>query len=126
MKLYQRISELLTARKNCETSGNTEWHRRHTEHLLSLVKKHMPSGGGFDQGTTIDLNLSKPNKIDFDTSFHHMDGNGGYDGRTDHSVTITPDFVSQINLRITGRNRNGIKEYIHEVFSDVLTREVDE
>lgn len=126
MKLYQRIAELLTARQNCEATGNTEWHQRHTERLLSLVKKYMPSGSGFDQGTTIDLSLSKPNKIDFDTSFHHMDANGGYDGWTDHSITITPDFVSQINLRITGRDRNDVKEYIHEVFSDVLTREIDE
>ena len=126
MKLYQRIAELLTARANCEASGNAEWHRRHTECLLSLVKKYMPSGSGLNSGTQIDLSLSKPNKIDFDTSFHHMDGNGFYDGWTDHSVTVTPDFVSQINLRITGRNRNDIKDYLHDVFLTALTREIDE
>ena len=126
MKLYQRISALLTARKNCETSGNTEWHRRHTDALLAIVQRYMPSGSGFDSGTQIDLDRSKPNRLVFDTSFHHMDGNGYYDGWTDHRIAATPDFISRFSLTISGRDRNKIKDFVYDTFATTLNQEVKE
>jgi hypothetical protein len=59
----------------------------------------------------------------FKTSFHHMNTHGYYDGWTDHIVTVRPDMMSGIRISITGKDRNQIKDYIHEVFYNWLTEE---
>jgi hypothetical protein len=126
MKLYQRLATLVTARLNCiaSASGNDEWRGKHEDEIGRLAKEHLPSGSGFDSGTILDLRKSKPNKLVLQTAFHHMDEHGGYDGWTSHAVTVTPDLVSGFDLKIHGRNRNDIKDYIAELFSHVLDEEV--
>ena len=52
-----------------------------------------------------------------------MDDAGFYDGWTGHTITITPSF-SGINLRISGPNRNDIKDYLYETFDYALSRDV--
>jgi hypothetical protein len=52
-----------------------------------------------------------------------MNDTGYYDGWTEHTVTVTPSF-SGINIRVSGRNRNDIKDYIHETFSYALRSDV--
>jgi hypothetical protein len=47
-----------------------------------------------------------------------MDENGYYDGWSEHKIIITPDLVNDFNVKITGKNRNNIKEYINSCFSD--------
>lgn len=124
-KLYQRIAELFTAMQNCQKSGNTEWFDRHRDLLCELVKEHLPSGGGFDAGTSFDFDRSKPNLLIFNTSFHHMHDSGMYDGWTEHSVRVTPDLASGFDMRITGRDRRDIKDYIGETFSTALATPVE-
>ena len=46
-----------------------------------------------------------------------------YDGWTEHTVTVTPSF-SGFNMRISGRNRNDIKDHMHETFYSALHTEV--
>ena len=48
-----------------------------------------------------------------------MSETGFYDGWTEHKVIVTPSFAG-IDLRITGRNRNDIKDHIHDCFSSIL------
>ncbi|UCV26740.1 hypothetical protein [Ferribacterium limneticum] len=124
MKLYQKISNLLAARENCIKQGNLTWQTNHTEEIEKLVKNTMPSGSGFDAGTVLDLHTSKPNKLIFSTGFHHMDEHGGYDGWTHHQVVVTPNLQWDFDLRITGPNRNEIKDYIHDQFQNCLSWEV--
>lgn len=122
--LYQVLSQSIQAWQNCQLHGNTEWFQRHEDKIAELVKEHMPSGSGFDSGTTLDLNLSHQNLLVFRTSYHHMNPHGFYDGWTDHIVRVRPDLQHQINLAITGRDRNQIKDYIHDVFHTALMREI--
>lgn len=117
--VYQRIASLLLARENCRSSGNTEWLKRHSQDLLALVDTHLPSGSGFDTGTQISFDRSTPERLVFTTSYHHMD-EGGYDGWTEHEVIVTPSLVHGIALRITGTNRNDIKDYIAECVEEGL------
>lgn len=124
--LYRRLAQLAAARLNCIASGNTEWLDRHSELGDSLVREHLPSGSGFDNGTRIAWKLCKLNKLVLRTSFHHMDNNGSYDGWTDHSVIITPDLAHGISVRVTGRDKRDIKEYIAEVFYSDLRKETDQ
>jgi len=125
MKRYQQIASVLLARNNCSASGNTEWRHRHEDTIAATVKNHMPSGSGFDNGTVLDES-STPQRLVFTTSFHHMDDNGYYCGWSDHSVIVTPDLVFGFSLRVTGRNVRDIKDYIAEIFSDCLGRDIDD
>jgi hypothetical protein len=124
-KLYQRLAGLLQARENCEKSHNTEWYARHAERAETLVKEHMPSGGGFDSGTTLDFGDSTPEKLVFHTSYHHMT-DGGYDGWTNHDVTVRPSLAFGCLVTIGGHNRNDIKDYIGDCFAEALSLEVTE
>lgn len=123
--LYQEIASLVKARLNCLESGNHEWKTRHEDRIERLVKGEMPSGSGIDQGTTVDLHASTDEKLVFLVPFHHMDEHGFYDGWTEHRVIVTGSLWSGFNLRITGRDKNGIKDYLSEVYHDALGQEGD-
>lgn len=114
----QRISELLQAIRNCEASGNLEWRAKHAQRLVDIVVSG-PSGSGWDCGTRLDA-ASTPYKLIFFGSWHHMDESGMYDGWTEHKIIVRPAFIG-VDLTVTGRNRNGIKDYIGELFYGWLT-----
>lgn len=122
--VYVRINELIMQRANCQRSGNTEWYGRATDELERIAREYLPSGSGWDSGTTIDLDRSTADRIVLTGSFHHMDEWGGYAGWTDHTVTVRPTFMGQIELTISGRNRNGIKDYLHDMFYWALLESV--
>lgn len=124
MKLYRELASLVQARLNCEETGNREWFQKHEERIEELVKNYMPSGSGFDCGTKIDLDKSTLEKLVFYTDFHHMNEVGCYDGWTEHCITVRPSLAFGFTLTISGRNRNEIKDYIHQVFDCALDEEV--
>jgi hypothetical protein len=114
--IYQHIASALVAIGNCRRNGNTEWEERHRERIEKMVREHLPSGGGFDSGTSFDEDSSSADRLVFDTSFHHMHESGMYDGWTDHQVVVKPSLAFGFTLRITGKDRNGIKEYLADCF----------
>lgn len=120
--LLTEMVAIYQAQENCRKFGDEEWYAKHTEHLQTLAN-NLPSGSGFDSGTEI-LLLSSTKAV-FETSFHHMDEAGGYDGWTNHIVTVRPTFTG-LDIAVSGRNRNGIKEYIAEEFLYRLEQEVTE
>ncbi len=124
MKLVEAIATAIEARQNCIKSGNTEWQDRWLARLNNIAKNRLPSGSGFDNGTTIDMQTSTPVKIVFDTSFHHMDGYGSYDGWTEHEVIVTPTF-GDFDVKISGRDRNDIKDFIADEFINCLDLNFD-
>lgn len=126
MKLYQKLATLVLARANCIGSGNHEWEVRHGERLRWLVENMLPRGGGFDAGTKIDFEAQSPDRLVLQTSFHHMNAAGYYDGWTEHRVIIRPSLAYDIDIHVGGRNRNDIKDYIAEAFHVALYEEVDE
>lgn len=113
------IASRLAAIANCRASGNAEWLAKHIEALAIVARNCLPSGGGFDSGSTIDLDRSTPDKLVFSTEFHHM-REGMYDGWTSHVVTARASLLYGLTLTISGRDRNGIKDYIHESFDLAL------
>jgi hypothetical protein len=123
--LYSELASLVIARSNCAAKNNQEWFHNHTEKIEQLVKEFMPSGSGFDCGTTLDLDASRGEKLVFTTSFHHMDEYGGYDGWTEHTITVTPSLAFKFHLRISGRDRNQIKDYMHDTFYESLMTDVE-
>lgn len=123
-QVYSKISSLLLAIDNCNKSGSQDWHYKHKETILKLVKDHMPSGSGFDNGTQFAFELSNPEKLIFTTSFHHMDENGYYDGWSDHTVTVKPSLAFGFVMKVSGSNRNDIKDYIKDTFNFTLKQDV--
>lgn len=124
-KLYQHIASRLQAMENCDKSGNAEWLDRHERALHVLCRDYLPRGSGFDNGTTL-MEGSKPNRLVFITAYHHMNEGGYYDGWTNHTVIITPDLASGFNVRVTGRDRNDIKDYVGDSFHEALSQEIDD
>ena len=121
--LYQRLASTLNARNNCRKSGNAEWEARHTAALGELAK-NLPSGSGIDDDVRLDLERSTENRLVLHVAFHHMDESGYYDGWTNHTLVVTPSLAFVLEIRITGRNRNDIKEVLHVTFYDALLAEV--
>jgi hypothetical protein len=125
--VYRQLAGKVLALSNCITSGNTEWRHRHEADIEEIVKQFMPSGSGIDCGTKLDIEdaLRHPGaRLLFSAPFHHMNEGGMYDGWTDHDFIVTPSLWHEIDLRITGRDRNDIKEYLHEVFHTALMQPI--
>lgn len=126
-KIYQAIARKVEAMRNCNESGNGEWFMRHWGAIDEIITEKFPNGSGFDAGTKFDVcdNVDHgKNKLVFNVSFHHMNGVGMYSGWTEHSVIVTPSLAHGFNMKITGRDKNDIKEYIADTFSRILNEEI--
>jgi hypothetical protein len=121
MKLYQHFARSLGAFKNCKTSGNTEWAKKHQRNI-DLWCRLLPAGGGLASGTNLNMLHSSPKRLGFDAAFCHREETGSY--WTEHRVIVTADLVEGFSLTITGTDRNGIKELMHELFEEVLGKEL--
>jgi hypothetical protein len=130
--LIQAMASALVARAVCEAKVSayprdkrgslpeTEWLNKWTGYLKDL-EAELPSGSGIDSGSAIDLDRSTGARIVIGADYHHMDGGGSYDGWTEHTIIVTPAFDG-IEIHVTGRNRNDIKEYLAEVYQYALTQ----
>ena len=126
MPLINKIALAVNARATCikhgGDTGNGGWADRWTERLSTIERNVLPRGSGFDSGTKIDLDATTDDRIVFTTSFHHMDENGFYCGWSEHTVTVTPSFIGNFNLKVGGRNVRDIKDYIADTFSYLLSQ----
>jgi len=113
--VVRRLASAVDAYQRCIKTENSEWTGRHEEMIRELLD-HLPSGSGWDCGTKIDLDRSTGEKLVLYGSFHHMNEGGMYDGWTEHEIWVRPSLRFGIDLRITGQNRNDVKEYLHETF----------
>ncbi len=120
--LLTQLASTLIAYKNCENVRNSEWKQKWDERLTAL-EGELPSGSGFDNGTAFNRDASNDRKLVFETSFHHMNDVGMYDGWTEHTVTVVPTFTG-VDIKVSGRNRNDIKDYIADAFLIAFDMEV--
>lgn len=122
IELVKQYGQVLSNLKHFRQTGNDPATNINFDRIDKLDKE-MPSGSGFDRGTTLDVAKSTSNKLIFVTSFHHMDDNGYYDGWTDHKVTVTALFDG-FEVAVSGSNKRDIKDYIADTFHYVLSEEV--
>lgn len=131
--LYLALAKLLQRKRslaNFHTLGNPKNLSSVYEHcdseLRKLCREYLPSGSGFDAGTSLveeacfTGNKGFPSRLVFSTSFHHLNEHGSYDGWSEHKVIVTPDWEG-FDLRVTDRDRNQIKGVIAETFHQVLS-----
>ena len=103
MKLYQKIAGELS---------------KTTPDLPSL-EDLLPSGSGIDCGTKISPKSTR-NKTVLICEYHKMDKAGGYSGWTTYKIIITPDLRWGFNLKIVGKDHDGLKEYLYDIYSEYL------
>lgn len=123
--LYAAIASLLATIDRCESNANWEWRDRHQDTLDAMLKRHLPYGSGIDSGSKLLVDECKSNKLVFSADFHHMTEHGFYDGWSYHQVIVTPSLEMGAVIKITGRDRNSIKEYLGELFHQVMFEQVN-
>lgn len=119
---YRKIASRLVAILNCEKAGNVEWQRRHRDTIDELCRNELPSGSGFDSGTTLDYDRSSPDRLVFSAPFHRMNDAGYYDGWIDIKVTVKASLAFGVDIKITGireRRDPGLRGYVADVFNGV-------
>lgn len=119
--VYKQFASTVEAWKNCQKTHNAEWEVKHMETLHQLAETFLPHG---TNGPYIDLDHTKPEKLVFRLSYHHMNKDGYYDGWTDHVVTVYPSLAFDIRLVISGQNKRDVKEILHADFEYALTRNI--
>lgn len=127
--VYQRLASLVLQRSNCiarTPHKNDEWFEKSTNSIHEIVKNHLPSGSGVDNGTRIVLEKSTEEKLVFKADFHHMNEGGYYEGWTEHIVTVRASLFDKFTVTVSGRNRNQIKDHIAELFYWSLRETVPE
>jgi hypothetical protein len=122
--LISRIYRTLQAKEDCRKIDNIEWFNKHSYHVEELAKNYLPSGSGINAGCEISQEESNENKIVITFSYDHMNENGYYEGCTYHKCICKPTFDGP-ELKITGKNKNGIKEYLYDIFSNCLNEEIE-
>jgi hypothetical protein len=93
--------------------------------VIYKVKNYLPSGVGLDKGVLVREDECTPTKLVFSVDYNHMDTEGKYDGWTNHCVHVTPTFHG-LEVTVSGWNRNNAKDYITDIFLNVLTEEYEE
>jgi len=121
--LYRELASVLLAIENCRRAGNNEWLDNHETTLKELADM-LPSGSGIDCGTVLERDECTASKLVLICEFHHMNDAGMYDGWTTHKIVVTPLFDG-IDMKIGGRDRNDIKDYLADTYHHALTQDVE-
>ena len=110
MKLYQKIARVASQKNTLKKAKE-----------LSLLKEYLPNGNESrrQQGLSVILLESTEKRIVIDTTYWHETGR-----ETVHQVIIKPSFDGEIAIRVTGKNVNNVKEYLHNTFREALMSEV--
>jgi hypothetical protein len=121
MKNYQKIAQTANWLFSVKPDfAELAWQR------MEKAMESAPSGAGVDTGIRFLEDESKENRLVFAFGFHHMNENGIYDGWTEHKAIVTPSLAFGFDVRITGPDRNWIKEYLAETFHYWLDSEAKE
>jgi hypothetical protein len=115
----KKLAGKFNAWQNCINGKNVEWEEKHYDAIIEMCKE-LPSGSGLDAGVKFNFEESKPERLVFNFGYHHMNEGGFYDGWTEHQLIITPSLQFGYNMRITGKDRNFIKEYLTDLFSNIF------
>lgn len=118
------LYQVLAANVAWNPPPNTDYYKQRLAKIQRLLSM-LPSGSGWDEGTKLEGN-STGEKLILYGSFHHMNEQGSYDGWTDHTIFVKPSLIHGFELRITGPDRNDIKDLLHQMFDASLRQLVDE
>lgn len=125
MTKIQTMSDCIRILKSEYTLPHQQEWKVKAQEKLDKVVYNLPSGAGIDNGTKLDFDKSSEDKIVLEVGFHHMDDHG-YTGWTHHVLTVTPSFNFGPTIKVSGSNKNQIKDYLGSVYHHALQTEVDQ
>jgi hypothetical protein len=102
----------------CDTGDLTNVNDAETQ--INKMFELLPSGSGIDNGILFDWLKSKPNRLVFKFSYHHLNSAGSYDGWTHHKLILSPSFTFGCEMNITGKDKGQIKEYLYGLFDAIF------
>lgn len=123
-KVYQKLANAAEV-FNSKHYNKTIWQNHWETPVEEIMENLAPSGSGFDNGTTFEIDQSSRKKLIFTTAYHHMNEAGYYTEWTYHTVTVVPDLLLDFEISVSGKNHNEIKPYIEEQFHYFLTMDID-
>lgn len=94
------------------------------DELQRVVNAYLPNGSGFNAGTEILEDECREDRLAFMVGYHHMNEHGYYEGWTHHKVIVTPSFTG-FSIKVGGKDRNQIKDFIAETFHHCLAEQVE-
>jgi len=121
--LYRALALEIDRYKRGIESG-APWADMAEDKIREFCRDYLPSGSGFDSGCYVEIEESRRDKIVIRCDFHHMNDSGFYDGWTTHRAIVTPCLLSGYALRITGKDKRGIREYIGDTIGHCLDSEI--
>ncbi len=111
----EALAVALCSAQNADRSGNAEWSARHRATIASILR-NAPTGSGIDNGTELDEQRTGAERIVFKVAYHRMNEHG-YVGWRTYTVRIVPSFVGSFTVTVAGRDDNGTKDYLADVYS---------
>lgn len=119
MKTFELLAQKLNPRKDMSAQDTLD--------MNAWMAANAPRGSGIDNGTRIYYARCKPERIVLDVDFHHMDEHGYYCGWETYTIVVQPTLVCG-PIKITflaGRSRNGLKDYLADLFREWLLQEAE-
>lgn len=125
--LYAHIARELDRYNRLSMAGNTIPFppSKVREDLNKVVRELLPSGSGIDNGTHLDWEASRLDRLVFIVEFHHMDDHGSYRGWSAYKVIVKPSLMFDIDVTITGATPRGVddtKDYLSELYRQELNQ----
>ena len=128
--LAKEISTRLEALHNCNRSDNTEWQRKHND-ALDELDKQLPSGSGLDVPPKVDRLLIRfaDRAFYIHGSYHHMNGDGVYDGWIKFVLRVRATFRS-VDVDVhqheeTANWDDDLADYLCETFQHTLSEPLE-
>lgn len=128
-KLYTILAQQVSAYQGYTSQQGLRGNRLESklraiaERIMDYVEKYMPIGSGIEN-TRLVLAKSTESVLVFSCAYHHMNETGFYTGYTYHEIKVSSSLTNEINIRITGKDRYDIKEYLDQIFFDALVQDV--
>jgi hypothetical protein len=125
--LAAHMAGKIDAWQRCKANHSqyAEWEQRHSDAIRAAIDC-LPHGSGIDGQTMLNEDKSNGERVAVDIGYHHMDEYGGYDGWTHHTVSVKASLHLGLLVSVSGRDRNGIKDYLASLFSDAFDTEYTE
>lgn len=112
--MYQALAQFLAGMRSQSSSLNHVLKCK--MRLAHVVDNYLPSCNMRNINKTFLHYSSSPKRLIFHTSYQHDDRTW-----TDHKVVVTPSLMYDApDIKITGKNKNQINDYLHEVFAQGL------
>lgn len=152
MKVYQKLALKVYHLKSLLRIKPVDRDKRRIskvqDEIYEIINQYLPSGSGIDDGIKLFVteeeyeffksssSIADDGKVILTSSFHVLDENGYYDEWIKFIVEIIPSLAHNFRLNIKGRFSNraynvkkdasDIKEYLYDLFSEALTKEIPE